>query len=159
MQKSNTRSPPYAEDALMRDCPMLDGPSRRDGVTAALRPRFLAGLACALLGTPQVLLLDEPSVGVDPVSRQDLWDMVAALTGQGLAVIWATAYLDKAERCESVLLLNEGELRFAGPPGRQSRQSQTGAPRGFCSGAHPGTESLSPRILSTPYRFRDPFKG
>lgn len=74
------------------------------------------GLACALLGTPKVLLLDEPSVGVDPVSRQDLWAMVAALTAKGLVVVWATAYLDEAERCESVLLLNEGELRFAGPP-------------------------------------------
>ena len=93
------------------------------------------GLACALLGTPRVLLLDEPSVGVDPVSRQDLWDMVAALTGQGLAVIWATAYLDEAERCESVLLLNEGELRFAGPPaaltGRISHRCfRMRAPRG-----------------------------
>jgi ABC-type glutathione transport system ATPase component len=80
-------------------------------------------------------LLDEPSVGVDPVSRQDLWDMVAALTGQGLAVIWATAYLDEAERCESVLLLNEGELRFAGPPaaltGRISHRCfRIRAPRG-----------------------------
>jgi ABC-2 type transport system ATP-binding protein len=50
------------------------------------------------------------------VSRQDLWGMVEALTGEGLAVIWATAYLDEAERCETVLLLNEGESRFAGPP-------------------------------------------
>ena len=74
------------------------------------------GLACALMGRPQVLLLDEPSVGVDPVSRQDLWKMVHELTGDGMAVVWSTAYLDEAERCESVLLLNDGRIEFDGPP-------------------------------------------
>ncbi|MDT3678150.1 MAG: ATP-binding cassette domain-containing protein [Burkholderiaceae bacterium] len=75
------------------------------------------GLACALMARPAVLLLDEPGVGVDPVSRQDLWRMVQALTDEGMAVVWSTAYLDEAERCDSVLLLNEGELAFDGPPG------------------------------------------
>jgi len=74
------------------------------------------GLACALMAKPEVLLLDEPSVGVDPVSRQDLWRMVQELTDEGMAVVWSTAYLDEAERCESVLLLNEGKLEFDGPP-------------------------------------------
>jgi ABC-2 type transport system ATP-binding protein len=74
------------------------------------------GLACALMGTPQLLLLDEPGVGVDPVSRQDLWRMVEALTDDGMAVVWSTAYLDEAERCETVLLLNDGRLAFDGPP-------------------------------------------
>ncbi|WP_417358815.1 ATP-binding cassette domain-containing protein [Gallaecimonas pentaromativorans] len=76
------------------------------------------GLACALMGSPKVLLLDEPGVGVDPVSRQELWRMVKALTDDGMAVLWATAYLDEAERCEDVLLLSEGELIFQGPPAR-----------------------------------------
>src|SRR3546814_1867593 len=58
------------------------------------------GLACALMARPRVLLLDEPSVGVDPVSRQDLWRMVQALTNEGMAVVWSTAYLDEAERSE-----------------------------------------------------------
>ncbi|MCL4745411.1 MAG: ATP-binding cassette domain-containing protein, partial [Burkholderiaceae bacterium] len=62
------------------------------------------------------LLLDEPSVSVDPVSRQDLWRMVQALTDEGMAVVWSTAYLDEAERCDSVLLLNDGQLVFDGPP-------------------------------------------
>jgi drug efflux transport system ATP-binding protein len=74
------------------------------------------GLACALMGRPDVLLLDEPSVGVDPVSRRELWRMVGELTGQGMAVVWSTAYLDEAERCDSVLLLNHGRLEFAGDP-------------------------------------------
>lgn len=74
------------------------------------------GLACALMAKPKVLLLDEPSVGVDPVSRQDLWRMVQELTDDGMAVVWSTAYLDEAERCQNVLLLNEGKLEFDGPP-------------------------------------------
>ena len=80
------------------------------------------GLACALMARPRVLLLDEPGVGVDPVSRQDLWRMVQALTDEGMAVVWSTAYLDEAERCESVLLLNEGQLLFDGPPQEMTTQ-------------------------------------
>lgn len=76
------------------------------------------GLACALMAMPQVLLLDEPSVGVDPVSRQDLWSMVHTLTHDGIAVVWATSYLDEAERCAEVLLLNGGKLEYRGTPDR-----------------------------------------
>jgi ABC-2 type transport system ATP-binding protein len=75
------------------------------------------GLACALIYTPQLLLLDEPSVGVDPISRRELWRMVYELVDRGIAVIWSTAYLDEAERCAEVLLLNDGKLIHAGPPG------------------------------------------
>jgi ABC-2 type transport system ATP-binding protein len=74
------------------------------------------GLACALMGRPQVLLLDEPSVGVDPVSRRELWQMVGELVGEGMAVVWSTAYLDEAEHCASVLLLDRGRLLHDGPP-------------------------------------------
>jgi ABC-2 type transport system ATP-binding protein len=74
------------------------------------------GLACALLKQPKLLLLDEPSVGVDPVSRRELWLMVKALIGDGVGVLWATAYLDEAERCDAVYLLHEGQVLFAGAP-------------------------------------------
>ncbi len=74
------------------------------------------GLACALLGHPRLLLLDEPSVGVDPISRRELWKMVHELIGQGLAVVWSTAYLDEAELCAEVLLMNDGRLIFSGKP-------------------------------------------
>jgi len=74
------------------------------------------GLACALVRTPKVLLLDEPSVGVDPVSRRELWSMVGELTGDGIGVLWSTAYLDEAEKCDWVYLLSEGKLLFDGPP-------------------------------------------
>ncbi|MFT4615362.1 MAG: ABC-2 type transport system ATP-binding protein, partial [Bacteroidia bacterium] len=74
------------------------------------------GLACALMARPKVLLLDEPSVGVDPVSRRELWQMVQELTSEGMAVVWSTAYLDEAERCEDVLVIDHGRLLHKGPP-------------------------------------------
>jgi ABC-2 type transport system ATP-binding protein len=74
------------------------------------------GLACALMAKPDVLLLDEPSVGVDPVSRQELWAMVQALKADGMAIVWSTSYLDEAERCDAVLLLNNGKLEYNGAP-------------------------------------------
>jgi ABC-2 type transport system ATP-binding protein len=74
------------------------------------------GLACVLLGTPRILLLDEPSVGVDPISRRELWRMVTALAADGLSVLWSTSYLDEAERCRHILLMNAGRLVYAGPP-------------------------------------------
>ena len=74
------------------------------------------GLACALVSTPPLLLLDEPGVGVDPISRRELWAMVAELTSQGIGVLWSTAYLDEAELCDEVYLLSEGKLLFSGQP-------------------------------------------
>ena len=74
------------------------------------------GLACSLISRPRLLLLDEPSVGVDPISRRELWRMVYDLVDQGIGVVWSTSYLDEAERCGSVLLLNEGHVLYDGPP-------------------------------------------
>lgn len=74
------------------------------------------GLACALVRPPRLLLLDEPSVGVDPVSRRELWEIVGALAGEGISVLWSTAYFDEAERCDDVLLMSEGGLLDSGPP-------------------------------------------
>ncbi|MBK1698170.1 ATP-binding cassette domain-containing protein [Rhodovibrio salinarum] len=74
------------------------------------------GLACVLIRRPKVLLLDEPSVGVDPLSRRELWDMVRAVAQDGMAVMWSTAYLDEAERCDDVWILDHGQLIARGPP-------------------------------------------
>ncbi|MCW5584013.1 MAG: ABC transporter ATP-binding protein/permease, partial [Gammaproteobacteria bacterium] len=74
------------------------------------------GLACTLLGHPRILLLDEPSVGVDPISRRELWKIVHALVADGITVVWSTAYLDEAELCDEVILLNAGEVLYTGAP-------------------------------------------
>ena len=75
------------------------------------------GLACAMYGTPEVLLLDEPGVGVDPLSRRELWKIVENLRRKGLAILWATSYLDEAARCDRVCLLHEGSCKYEGKPG------------------------------------------
>jgi ABC-2 type transport system ATP-binding protein len=76
------------------------------------------GLACALIHTPMVLLLDEPTTGVDPVSRRDFWSILYALLAEGVAILASTAYLDEAERCHRVGLLHEGRLLACDTPHR-----------------------------------------
>jgi ABC-2 type transport system ATP-binding protein len=80
------------------------------------------GLACTLVGQPKVLLLDEPGVGVDPISRRELWQMVHELAGDGMLILWSTSYLDEAEQCRDVLLMNEGELLYHGAPKELTQQ-------------------------------------
>jgi len=74
------------------------------------------GLICSLLRRPRLLLLDEPSAGIDPRSRHELWDMTKDLIKEGTTVIWSTSYLDEAEKCDHVLLLHEGHLLYTGEP-------------------------------------------
>jgi len=82
------------------------------------------GLACALLGRPKLLLLDEPGVGVDPLSRRELWRMVTDLVASGVTVLWSTAYLEEAERCAHIWLLDRGRLLYEGPPAALSGRMQ-----------------------------------
>ena len=74
------------------------------------------GLVCALIHTPQVILLDEPTNGVDPVSRRDFWAILYSLLGENVAILIATSYLDEAERCHRVALLHEGRLLYCDTP-------------------------------------------
>ncbi len=74
------------------------------------------GLVCALIHRPRVILLDEPTTGVDPVSRRDFWRILYDLAAEGVAILTSTAYLDEAERCHRVALLNRGKLLFCDTP-------------------------------------------
>jgi len=76
------------------------------------------GLACALIHTPRVLFLDEPTNGVDPVSRRDFWRILYQLLREGVTIVVSTAYLDEAERATRVALLHQGRLLAADAPGR-----------------------------------------
>jgi ABC-2 type transport system ATP-binding protein len=93
-----------------------------DRFTGRLAGRLSGGmkqklaLACALVAQPQVLLLDEPTTGVDPVSRREFWDTLAHLAIDGLTIMVATPYLDEAERCHRVALMHEGTIHKLGTP-------------------------------------------
>jgi ABC-2 type transport system ATP-binding protein len=79
------------------------------------------GLACTLVRAPRLLLLDEPTVGVDPVSRRELWSIVDRLVrAESMSVLLSTAYLDEAERCADVVLIHGGRILEQGPPGALS---------------------------------------
>jgi len=74
------------------------------------------GLVCALIHRPKVILLDEPTTGVDPVSRRDFWRILYELVAEGVAILTSTAYLDEAERCHRVALMHQGKLLFCDTP-------------------------------------------
>lgn len=79
------------------------------------------GLACALIHTPRVLLLDEPTNGVDPVSRRDFWRILYQLVREGVTIFVSTAYLDEAERCGRVALMDRGRILALGTPAEVKR--------------------------------------
>jgi len=95
-------------------------------------PRELSGgwkqrlaLGCAILHEPRILFLDEPTAGVDPVSRRRFWDLIATLSEQGTTVFVTTHYMDEAEHCHRLALINQGRLVALGSP-RELKQSLSG---------------------------------
>lgn len=72
------------------------------------------GLTCALIHSPRLVLLDEPTNGVDPVSRKDFWNILKELQKQGISILMTTSYLDEAEKCDRIGVMNEGKLLLVG---------------------------------------------
>ena len=108
------------------------------------------GLACTLIGSPRLLLLDEPTVGVDPLSRRELWEIIARLVReQNLTVLLSTSYLDEAERCDHVFVLREGKLLASGRPVEVTNMA---AGRTFEAEPGPGqpARNLQARLLGDP---------
>jgi len=109
------------------------------------------GLVCALIHTPRVILLDEPTNGVDPVSRRDFWRILYSLVAEGVAILTSTSYLDESERCHRVGLLYRGRMLFCDRPEELKRRfpgeilavpaSQPGRVREALAGA-PGVRSV-----------------
>jgi drug efflux transport system ATP-binding protein len=90
------------------------------------------GLVCALIHTPQVLLLDEPTTGVDPVSRRDFWGILYGLREHGTTILISTAYMDEAERCSRLALLHAGGIRHCDTPARLKRAMPGALTAGRC---------------------------
>ncbi len=99
------------------------------------------GLACTLVRSPELLVLDEPTVGVDPLSRRELWEIVDGLVkGEGLTVLVSTSYLDEAEKCGNVVILREGRIVASGAP---EKLRALAAGRSFTIAPPPGTPARS----------------
>jgi ABC-2 type transport system ATP-binding protein len=88
----------------------LDRFGRREADRLSGGMKQKLALACTLIHSPQVLLLDEPTTGVDPVTRRELWRLLAELVGEGLTLVVATPYMDEAERCTRVVLMHRGQV-------------------------------------------------
>ena len=107
------------------------------------------GLACTLVRSPELLLLDEPTVGVDPLSRHELWEIIHQLIREGMTVLLSTSYLDEAAACDRVLVLNEGKKLAEGPPEQVSRLAEG---RTFLAQPPAGTKprDFQARLLDEP---------
>jgi ABC-2 type transport system ATP-binding protein len=100
---------------LLRAAGMSEFRSRHAGnLSGGMKQKL--GLICALIHRPKVVLLDEPTTGVDPVSRRDFWRILYELLAEGVAILTSTAYLDEAERCHRVALMHRGSLLFCDTP-------------------------------------------
>lgn len=102
-------------DELMEFAHLGEFISRRsENLSGGMRKKL--ALACALIHGPQILLLDEPTTGVDPVSRRELWQLLSKVVQQGVTVLVSTPYMDEAERCDQVGIIYQGRLLVTGTP-------------------------------------------
>jgi ABC-2 type transport system ATP-binding protein len=86
-------------------------------------------LGCALLHRPRILFLDEPTAGVDPITRQHFWDFIGRLAGEGITVFVTTHYMDEARHCGRIVMINEGRIVAMGSPGEIIAQACPGRPQ------------------------------
>ncbi|MGD8307754.1 MAG: ABC transporter ATP-binding protein, partial [Ignavibacteria bacterium] len=96
-------------DELLKFTRLIDFRDRlTDKLSGGMKQKL--ALACSLIHKPEILFLDEPTTGVDPVSRRDFWKILSTLQSEGLTIFMTTPYLDEAERCNRVALMNEGKI-------------------------------------------------
>ena len=115
-QKQKTRI-----DELLEFARLTEFTTRRsENLSGGMRKKL--ALACALIHDPKILLLDEPTTGVDPVSRRELWHLLAKVIQQGVTVLVSTPYMDEAERCNTVSFINQGRVLISGAPAELEAQ-------------------------------------
>ncbi|HMZ06230.1 MAG TPA: ABC transporter ATP-binding protein [Anaerolineales bacterium] len=108
-------------DELLEFARLTDFTTRRsENLSGGMRKKL--ALACSLIHEPEILLLDEPTTGVDPVSRRELWQLLAKVIQQGVTVLVSTPYMDEAERCKTVSIIYRGHLLTTGAPAELERQ-------------------------------------
>lgn len=114
---------PYEFDELLEFTKLMPFKTRLAGALSGGMKQKL-GLACALMGSPDFLVLDEPSVGVDPISRHDLMEMVRKLITPDTTVLWSTAYLDEAHSFDTAVVLDKGKVIYNGKPNDLARDTK-----------------------------------
>ena len=114
---------PYEFDELLEFTKLMPFKTRLAGALSGGMKQKL-GLACALMGSPDFLVLDEPSVGVDPISRHDLMEMVRKLIAPDTTVLWSTAYLDEAHSFDTAVVLDKGKVIYNGKPDDLARDTK-----------------------------------
>lgn len=115
IQQLNKSRKPARIAEMLRFTRLEEFKQRRAGTLSGGMKKKLA-LACALVHEPQLLVLDEPSTGVDPVSRRELWIILAEVVQNGVTVVVSTPYMDEAERCHQVSFLSRGKILASGTP-------------------------------------------
>lgn len=102
-------------DELLEFARLTDFTSRRsENLSGGMRKKL--ALACAMIHEPEILLLDEPTTGVDPVSRRELWQLLTRVIEQGVTIVVSTPYMDEAERCDVVSMIYQGRMLINGAP-------------------------------------------
>jgi ABC-2 type transport system ATP-binding protein len=108
-------------EELLEFARLTDFTSRRsENLSGGMRKKL--ALACSLIHEPEILLLDEPTTGVDPVSRRELWQLLAKVIERGVTVVVSTPYMDEAERCDVVSIIYQGRMLTTGAPVELERQ-------------------------------------
>jgi ABC-2 type transport system ATP-binding protein len=132
----------HARDRLLAMTQLTPFRARRaDRLSGGMKQKL--ALACTLVHEPQVLLLDEPTTGVDPVSRREFWKLLSEFLAEGLTIVMATPYLDEAERCARIVLLHEGRVLAIDRPSHLQAALEGRLLEVVCDTPRPPLESIA----------------